>query len=224
MVDLVKIRKKAKQQKEERAAANSVEIANSARPEPAHTPTPAPEFASAVSSKLSRYLETAGDRREVAEKEKVADPADRRELLTFTMAGEQYAVDIERVVEIITPRPVTRVPNADPSVVGILSLRGTIVVVVDVRELLGHAPAGAPNADTRIIIVQREGENAGFFVDSVQRVVKIDIAALQPHPVVHNSEQDRAVRGVFRIGSALTILLDLDKLLERAVSTDGTHV
>lgn len=225
MVDLVKIRKKAREQKEERAASSHTPESSVPVPEPAPMPEPAPGFPLPVSSRLARYLETAGERRDVVKKQDAAAaPAEQRELLTFTMAGEHYAVDIERVLEIITPRPVTRVPNADPSVVGILSLRGTIVVVVDVRELLGHAPAGAPDADTRIIIMQRDGENAGFFVDSVRRVVKMDKAALQPHPVAHTSEQDASIRGVFRIGHALTILLDLDKLLERAVSTDGTHL
>ena len=56
------------------------------------------------------------------------------------ISGEHYAVDIERIVEIVRPRPVTRIPNADPSVVGIVSLRGTIVTLVDVRERCATAP------------------------------------------------------------------------------------
>ena len=244
MVDLVKIRKKAKEQKEERAgaarAAESAERPVDPPTDPSQTATPAarsiPSAAApsttdgpviehaSVSPKLARYLETAGQRHDVRKQKVDAIPAERRELLTFSMAGEEYAVDIGKVVEIITPRPVTRVPNADQSVVGILSLRGSIVVVVDVRELLGHGPAPAPDANTRIIIMERAGENAGFFVDSVRRVVKMDNDDLEPHPVAHTSEQDQAVSGVFRVSGALTILLDLDKLLERAVSSDGTHV
>ncbi|HUP44382.1 MAG TPA: chemotaxis protein CheW, partial [Thermoanaerobaculia bacterium] len=133
--------------------------------------------------------------------------------LAFTIAGEQYAIDIENVVEIVTPRPVTRVPNADPSVVGILSLRGTIVMLIDARRRLGHPAAAASGADARIIVVEQNADHVGFFVDRVLRVVKLDAAEVEPHPVVHSSEHDDSVRGVFRQDGALTILLDLSKLL-----------
>jgi purine-binding chemotaxis protein CheW len=134
------------------------------------------------------------------------------ELLSFIIAGEQYAVSIDHLVEIVTPREATHVPNADPTIVGIISLRGTIVTVIDVRRKLRHPPAAAGN-DARIIVAERAGETLGFEVDRVLRVLKVDSAAIEPHPVVHSSELSEAVRGVFRQANALTILLDLDKLL-----------
>src|SRR5688500_10292122 len=77
-------------------------------------------------AKLDRFKAEAGKRRafEAAKKDD-AFLQNQLELLTFVMADEQYAVDIERIVEIVTPRAVTRIPNADSSVVGIISLRGT---------------------------------------------------------------------------------------------------
>ena len=62
----------------------------------------------------------------------------------------------------------------------------------------------------------------GFVVDRVLRVVKIEADVVDAHPVVHTSEQEESVRGVFRHGDALTILLDLEKLL--GVVVDGTYV
>jgi chemotaxis signal transduction protein len=53
----------------------------------------------------------------------------------------------------------------------------------------------------------------GFVVDRVLRVVKVPAGSVGPHPVVHNAELVEAIRGVFLAGGALTILLDLDKLL-----------
>ncbi|HKR63976.1 MAG TPA: chemotaxis protein CheW, partial [Thermoanaerobaculia bacterium] len=134
--------------------------------------------------------------------------------LTFVIAGEHYAVDIERIVEIVTPRRVTRIPNAEESVVGILSLRGTIVTLVDVRRKLRHREAGDATADTRIVVIDFHNEIVGFLVDRVLRVVKAAAADIEPHPVVHATELDESVRGVFRVAGALTILLDLDKLLD----------
>lgn len=254
MVDLVKIRKKKAQQKEEaqKAAADQANAAApasaaaapvseetgagsddkaapkqaAAAPEPATTKasaaaddavaSPSPAEVPGASSKLEKFMAEAGKRREVDTRSADADVQQEGllELLTFAIAGEQYAVDIERIVEIVTPRAVTRIPNADPTVVGILSLRGTIVTLVDVRRKLRHGDAAEETSDTRIVVIDFRNEIVGFVVDRVLRVVKTEATAMEPHPVVHAAELDEAIRGVFRSAGALTILLDLDKLLD----------
>jgi chemotaxis signal transduction protein len=233
MVDLVKIRKK-KAEKEKKEAAAPAEAAAAPvvevpvppplpPPEPqASSPAPPPppvqaageEAAALKSSKLDRFKAEAGQRREFQAAVEEVSEAGQIELLTFVIAGEQYAVDIERIVEIVTPRPVTRIPNADPSVVGIISLRGTIVTLVDVRGKLRHATVSADTEDTRIVVIDYHSETVGFTVDRVLRVVKATAGEIEPHPVVHATELDESVRGVIRSAGALTILLDLDKLLD----------
>jgi len=208
MVDLVKVRKKAKAEGRKQKA----EVAPAALP----APEPAPEPETPVrSAKLDQFKETAGTKREgfVAEAESVAS-AEQLELLTFVLAGEHYAVDIEHIVEIVTPRSITRIPNAEEGIVGIISLRGTIVTVVDVRRKLRHPPSkNGDHPDRRIIVLEKGGETLGFEVDRVLRVVKTEPGAVEAHPVVHASEQHEPIRGVFRHADALTILLDFDKLL-----------
>jgi purine-binding chemotaxis protein CheW len=227
MVDLAKIRKKAKKQPASPQVDESSSGAREAPPVPERTSPssddPAPrrlDDSSPAASrqppaevdKLARFKAEAGQRRAV-EVAQVEEAKERLELLTFLIAGEQYAVDIERIVEIVTTRPVTRIPNADRSVVGIISLRGTIVTLVDVRTKLGH-PDVQPTDDTRIVVMDTGAETIGFPVDRVLRVVKIAPTDVEPHPVVHATELEAAIRGVFRTSGALTILLDLDKLLD----------
>ena len=262
MVDLVKIRKKAKEKKASESTAEApapsteespsrpvaesssgksaagrkkgakrasvapagdvqADVRADVRPiEPAAAPRSeenrAAPSAPAAESKLERFKQTAGKRREGEVVEEEEERGDRLELLTFLIAGEHYAIDIEHIVEIVTPRRVTRIPNADPSVVGIVSLRGTIVTLVDVRRKLRHPPAGEPDDETRIVIVDFHHETIGFTVDRVLRVVKTSPAEVEPHPVVHATELDESVRGVFRTGDALTILLDFEKLLDHS--------
>jgi purine-binding chemotaxis protein CheW len=218
MVDLVKIRKKAEGRKQ-KAEVPPAEPVAPPQPEPEPAPEPEKTQHSALSTqhspKLDHFKEVAGTKREgFVEEIEQAATADQLELLTFVLAGEQYAVDIEHIVEIVTPRSVTRVPNADEGIVGIISLRGTIVTVVDARQKLRHpASKNGDHPDRRIIVVEKGGETLGFEVDRVLRVVKTDPSAVEAHPVVHASEQHEAIRGVFRHADALTILLDFDKLL-----------
>jgi purine-binding chemotaxis protein CheW len=254
MVDLVKIRKKAKKKEEERAAAVEAAAepkAAESKPPAANAPSaiseeprkpdsrlptpdsrrlPTPDSTAAASeeprkpdspiptpiSKLDRFKAEAGKRRVAQSAQQEQAPEVLLELLTFVIADEQYGIEIERIVEIVTPRAVTRVPNADRSVVGIMSLRGTIVTLVDVRGRLGHPGVVATTEDTRIIVIDFQREVIGFVVDRVLRVVKTTAAAIEPHPVVHANELTESIRGVFRAGNALTILLDLDKLLDHS--------
>jgi len=207
MVDLVKIRKKAKKQVTEEQAAPAPPPA-----EPVEVESQS-SVLSPQSSKLTKFKEDAGRLRESADTTtELALPTTQLEVLTFVIAGESYAVDIERIVEIVTTRPVTRVPNADEAIVGIISLRGTIVTLLDVRSRLRH-PRAAETPDTRIIVVDHHGEPIGFEVDRVLRVIKLAAGEVEAHPVVHASELDESIRGVFRHAGALTILLDFDKLL-----------
>jgi chemotaxis signal transduction protein len=215
LVDLVKIRKKAKK-KEEPKEEPVVGSPLSVQPEaPADNRQPTTDNRPPTTDKLTNFLATAGHHREGLTTDTIEQTsADAVELLTFVIAGEHYAVAIDNIVEIVTPRPVTRIPNAAASIVGIISLRGTIVTLLDVRGKLRHPPAAAAAEDRRIIVVEHRGETVGFEVDKVLRVVKTTAGAIEPHPVVHASELDEAVRGVFRQGNALTILLDFDKLLD----------
>ena len=240
MVDLAKIRRKAKKKEAEgHAVSGSAAVAPESAPpsvsEPPSVPEPPPilggndasgpaaetaalreaALQEPASDKLDRFKEQAGQRRE-ARTEQAVETKLQLELLTFLIAGEQYAIDIEKIVEIVTPRPVTRIPNADASVVGIISLRGTIVTLVDVRRKLHHAEAGADSENTRIVVIDLGRETVGFVVDRVLRVVKIAPSEVEPHPVVHTTELEEAIRGVFRVAGALTILLDLDKLLDHS--------
>lgn len=251
MVDLVKIRQKAKEKKQETAekAAEVTPPEQAAASQPAPppkeaAPSPAPkkekkrsEPASAVEKsedrnpsperrppapvvldKLERFKQTAGRREEVRREESsvaVTEAVEELELLTFMVAGEQYAIEIEKIVEIIAPRPTTRVPNAAANIVGIISLRGTIVTILDFRGMLGHPPSEGEGPDTRMIVVEHAGEIAGFVVDKVWRKISIDPSEVESHPIVSANEQSEYIRGVFQQGSALSIVLDLERLLRR---------
>ena len=230
MVNLAKIRKKAKEK--EKASAPAKENgapASAGKPEARRPPaeagapsvvaetTPAPSIQhTAPVSKLERFKQEAGKRREVKRVVEDVSADEQLEALTFIIAGEHYAVDIEKIVEIVTPRPVTRIPNADPFIVGIISLRGAVVTVLDLRRRLNHPPAAGPSEDRRVVVVDHVGETVGFEVDRVLRVVSVGRSAIEPQPVAHPMEQDESVRGVFRVSNSLTILLDLDKLLTTA--------
>jgi purine-binding chemotaxis protein CheW len=189
MVDLAKIRKKAKDKKKN---------------VPAGFSPPNPD------EKLQKFLERAGSSR-FAEEAVAPAAVDEVELLTFILGAERYAIDLEDVVEITDPHRATRVPNAAPNTVGIFSLRGSIVTLLDIRGRLKQPPANVN--DPRVIVIRDGASLAGFEVDRVLRPAKIERAAIEPQPVVAAAEESECIRGVVRSEDALTIVLDLAKLL-----------
>lgn len=225
MVDLVKIRKKAKEKKAATAEAEESPspqpepqeaLVTGGEPEPAAAALPSPVdrgAAAAGAARLEEFKQTAGRQREEETTIEAEEEADRLELLTFRVAGETYALPIEHVFEITELKPMTRIPNADAEVMGVVSLRGTIVTLLDLRRRLGHPAVETLPADARIIVVERNGEYSGFPVDQVLRVARVAPAVVEAHPVVAANEQNRHVRGVFQQDETLTILLELDELL-----------
>ncbi len=190
MVDLAKIRKKAKGEQ--------------GGGKPPHSEGP--------EQKLQAFLATVGQKRPGLVQENVAAPQDEVELLTFTLAEERYAIEIDDIAEIISAQSATRVPNADAGIVGVISVRGSIVTLVDVRSRLKQPPRDA-SKDSRIIVVRHGAGLIGFEVDRVLRPQKIERALIEPQPVVHADEESECIRGVIRGSNALTIVLDLSKLV-----------
>src|SRR5581483_6154907 len=76
--------------------------------------------------------------------------------LTFTLADEQYGVDILRVQEIKGYTAVTRIPNTPEHIKGVLNLRGTIVPIVDLRTKFGMQRVEATMFTVIVVVVVRD--------------------------------------------------------------------
>jgi purine-binding chemotaxis protein CheW len=102
-----------------------------------------------------------------------------REFLTFRLAGDPYAVPVERVREIVRMRPVTPIPRVPAALRGVISLRGEVIEVVDLRLQLG-LPAAEPTRASRIIVLHGDdGRMSGLLVDAVTDVLRVTEEAIR---------------------------------------------
>jgi len=137
-------------------------------------------------------------------------PEDLRQLLTFEIAGSPYAVPVERVREIVRIRPITPVPRVPVEVRGVISLRGEIVEVVDLRRRLDLPPI-EPGRSTRIVVVSSEtGKVAGILVDAVREVLRVSEDTINPA----SSGESTCVEALCVRGEEFVSLVDLDRILE----------
>jgi purine-binding chemotaxis protein CheW len=140
----------------------------------------------------------------------------RVEYLAFGLAGEIYAVEIESVAEILRPLALTEVPRSPATVLGVISVRGKLVTVVDLRRRFNLPPA-TPDRKNRILLADvGTGEQVGFLVDDVQQVWRLASDEIEPASVL-GGEQAAHIAGIGRPAAsdgAVLILLDLRPILE----------
>jgi len=134
------------------------------------------------------------------------------QLVSFTVGDELFAVDILSVQEINRMMSLTKVPQSIDGIEGVINLRGRIIPVLDLRVQFGLVPSEL-SEESRIIVVEVQGNTIGFIVDSVQQVLLIDRSIIEPTPQMTTSIDSSYVDGMAKLDDDLLILLNLDNLL-----------
>lgn len=145
-----------------------------------------------------------------------AEAGPTRAVLTFVVGRETYGVDIARIREIIKVREITEVPRAPAFLLGIISVRGAIIPVVDLRLRLKLGATPVTRA-ARILVVDRDGEPFGLLVDAVTGVVRFAEADIEPTPSTLGAQDAQFLDGLGRYQSGrrqkMVILLAFEALL-----------
>ena len=131
------------------------------------------------------------------------------------LSDEQYALDILEIKEIVRLQPITPVPRSPAWLKGIVTLRGVIVPIFDLRSRLGLAEI-EHGPDTRIVVVYRGEEFAGLIVDRITQVMRLPVEAIEPPPQTIGLVEAEFLRGVARFRDRLVILLNLARVVEVA--------
>src|SRR5580704_9706062 len=136
-----------------------------------------------------------------------AGEAGRRvEYLAFVLAGETYAVQIAHVAEILRPPPSTEVPRAPATMLGVISVRGKLVTVVDLRRRF-RLPEAPIDRRSRILLSDvGSGEQLGLLVDEVQQVWRLASEEIEPANVL-GGEQPTHIAGVGRPADSGGVIL-----------------
>ena len=133
-----------------------------------------------------------------------------QQYIGFRINTGEYAIPITRVREIINLPEITRIPQSPVYLRGITNLRGSVIPVVDLKELI-HVRA-AENGGTKVIVISSGRITFGILVDGITGVISIDEAMVEsPENLPHgNAEQ---VEGVAKLDGRLIVLLDIKKLI-----------
>lgn len=133
------------------------------------------------------------------------DRGPRTEHLAFTLGGDVYATPVRLIREILKPPPLTPVPRAPHHIIGIVSVRGQLVTVVDLRRRL-HLYEVPPSRKSRILLVDASGgEVMGLLVDEVLQVYRLAESEIEPAATALGGEVAGYIAGIARPAIAAAV-------------------
>lgn len=139
-----------------------------------------------------------------------------QQYLTFMIGGEEYAVNLLKVKEIIEYDVVTEVPKTPAWVRGVINLRGSVVPVIDLAVKFRQAPSVAGKLTCIVISeVQCEAETAfmGIMADSVRQVIDLKPQEIEAPPTFGTRVKVDYLVGMARSGKKFCLILDTEKVL-----------
>jgi len=134
-------------------------------------------------------------------------------LLCFKLADEEYAIDIMSMKEIVKLKEFTEVPRSPDFITGIISLRGVIVPIFDLRKRLG-LKAKEYDRDTRIVIATDGNKNWGMIVDSVIQVIRIPEDSIEPTPSIISGISAEFISGIGKYENKFVIIMNIINVLD----------
>lgn len=137
---------------------------------------------------------------------------DLNRFIEFSLGGEDYAIPLLMVREVISVPDTTPIPKAPVHFLGIMNLRGQVISIVDLRKKL--KVDSKKDKEEAVIIVDIGSMNIGVVVDSINKVLAFSPEEVCEMPEVESQLNTQYIQGVYKKEKSLTVLLDLAKVLD----------
>ncbi|EFL51154.1 CheW protein [Solidesulfovibrio fructosivorans JJ]] len=143
--------------------------------------------------------------------------AESLKLVGFRLAGQELAVPIAQVQEVLRAMPVTRLPAAPPQILGILNLRGRVVPMVDLAAIADFSGARGEN---RFIIVCRCREMlVGLMVETLSTMYQARGEEIEWGVEARVGVASDLVSGLLKVGEGLVAILSVDSLFQKVLKS-----
>ncbi|MGP1587678.1 MAG: CheR family methyltransferase [Treponemataceae bacterium] len=146
-------------------------------------------------------------------------------MVTFSLAGKDYAIDIMNVKEIAKGGRCTYVPNTAPFILGVYNLRGDIIPIIDLRLFFNiDVQSRKTNEIENMIIVTVKDRVFGVVVDAIDKVVGIQKSSIQPPHPLFGDINIKFIYGIVESNNHLYVLLDIDRIFTNGPKDGETAI
>lgn len=139
-------------------------------------------------------------------------PVEDIEILAFKIADEEYAVKMTELQEIIKYQRITAVPGSPKYLIGITSVHGKILPVIDLKDRLGLTDKNGERQ--KIIIISAKKGPLGALVGAVLGVFRFSTGELLPPPSSLTDNEKNFIEGIVRINNKFISILKVDEILK----------
>jgi len=136
------------------------------------------------------------------------------QLIVFRLAREWYGVEIAKVKEVIKPVKITYLPSSPEHIAGIVSLRGNILSVTDLKTVFG-LPHEEATEKTRVIPIESGILETGLLVDEVVDSIEVPASKIEPALFTLPDEGGKYIKGQCKVDNKLIALISVEKILEK---------
>jgi len=151
---------------------------------------------------------------------KTLEKKEQRQILIFTLAGEELGLDISCVREVLRPQKTYPLPRAPHFIEGVIHLRGYIIALIDLRERLLGTPM-EEEANRRIIVCRMNKSTVGLTVNTLKEIITLSQEDIVPPPEVVSTQMEAEVlSGMARVGERIIPILDLERILTKKEVTE----
>ena len=146
-------------------------------------------------------------------------PDRRSELLSVRIGAQEFAMDIRSIREIRGWSASTHLPHAPSYIKGMINLRGTVLVVIDLAERLGLPPQ-EPNAASVVVVVEDGDKTAGLLVDAVCDIITVTDDMRQDIPETGSNNPREFIEGLIMLDSRIVGTLSIPALMPDSTTLD----
>jgi purine-binding chemotaxis protein CheW len=173
------------------------------------------EFSQAIQTSSQEYKVRSFEKTE--EEEAIKEAKEERQFVSFLVAGEEYAIPIESVQEIVlVPEHITKVPNSESTILGIMNLRNKVLPLASLRRLFG-IPEESLTEQSRIVVLSLGELSVGIVVDNVREVLRVPEALIEPvPPIIVQNETNFEITEICRLndGKRLVSIISVSNLFK----------
>jgi purine-binding chemotaxis protein CheW len=141
------------------------------------------------------------------------DLGDIEQFLTFTINGEFFGLQLLHVHEILKPVMITRIPNVEDYILGVINLRGEIIPIVDLKKRF-HGADAEIFPISRIVVVMLNEKRCGILVEEVKQVVKVQKDYISYTVDDLSLNYSKMVESVSRYDNHLILNLDFTQIVD----------
>jgi purine-binding chemotaxis protein CheW len=139
------------------------------------------------------------------------------QIIVFKLGGEEYALEIDKIKEVVPTPPISKVPLTPDFVKGVANIRGSILAIIDLEEKFELVQNKSTIDSQYTLVVDSEDLNMAILVKEVPNTLSVSLDDIDSSPSIiqESSSEQSYIKGIVKLDKRLIILINLDAVISK---------